>query len=356
MYGGFFYGFINVFSILQSLLNPNLMKKCALLLALLLGHTATSQTDIDQILEIGIENAQRFSDDYFASAGESLINATSNGWYNTAKVKKLWHFEVGIVGNLSFVREEKQSFILNVLDYENLAFSSGQVSQVVANALGTNQEDIVVIVNPGQASALEVVLPDGIGNAEINSLPSGFIQGSLGLIKSTEIKLRFLPRIKAVEDAEIQLYGVGFQHEFTDWVYPLKRWPVRLSALLGYTNIKGFYDIVDSGIDGVDQEVRLNTNSWLLTSIVSTKLPVLNFYGGLGYYFGSSDADLLGTYQIQNGPLASETVTDPISVKSRTNGIKATIGAKVQYGVFKANLDYTLQNYNNLSLGLNFGW
>ncbi|WP_103071153.1 DUF6588 family protein [Aquimarina sediminis] len=333
------------------------MKKYTVLLALLLSYAAFSQTDIDQILEIGIENAQRFSEDYFASAGESLVNTVSNGWYNTAETKKLWHFEVGIVGNLSFVREEKQSFVLNVQDYTDLSFRNGQTSQIVANALGVNEGDVSVVVNQGQITEVEIVLPDGIGDSEINSLPSGFLQGSLGLIKSTEIKLRFLPRMKAVQDAEIQLYGIAFQHEFTDWVFPLKRWPVRLSGLLGYTNVKGFYDInSDSGVAGADQEVRLNTNSWLITGIVSTKLPVLNFYGGLGYYFGSSDADVLGTYQVQNGPLISQTLTDPISVRNKTNGVKATIGAKAQFGIFRANLDYTLQNYNNLSLGLNFGW
>lgn len=333
------------------------MKKYTLLLTLLLGHVTFSQTEIDQILEIGIENAQRFSQDYFASAGESLVNAVSNGWYNTAETKKLWHFEVGIVGNLSFIREEKQSFILDVRDYTDLTFANGQTRQVAANALGTNEGDISVIINEGQISELEVVLPDGLGDSGISMVPSGFIQGSIGLIKSTEVKLRFLPKIKAVEDAEIQLYGIAFQHEFTDWVFPLKRWPVKLSGLLGYTNIKGFYDInASSGIAGADQEVRLNTNSWLITGIVSTKLPVLNFYAGLGYYFGASNADLLGTYQVQNGPLASQTLIDPISVKSKTKGVKASIGAKVQFGVFKANMDYTLQNYNNLSLGLNFGW
>ncbi len=281
----------------------------------------------------------------------------SNGWYNTAKTKKLWHFEVGIVGNLSFVREEKQSFIMRTADYTDLTFSDGSTSQLVGNALGVNAGGISVIINEGQATELEVVLPDGIGNDVINSIPGGFLQGSMGLIKSTEIKLRFLPRIKAVEDAEIQLYGVAFQHEFTDWVFPLKRWPVRLAGLIGYTNVKGFYDLsTESGIPGVNQEVELNSNSWLITAIASTKLTVLNFYGGLGYYFGSSDADLLGTYQIQNGPFASEIVTDPISVRNKTNGVKATIGARVELGIFKANLDYTLQNYNNLSLGINFGW
>ncbi len=333
------------------------MKKYTLLLALFLTQFTFSQTDINQILELGIENAQRFSEDYFVPAGESLVNNMSNGWYTTAKTKKLWHFEVGIVGNLSFVREDKQSFLLRTAEYTNVSFRDGSLSQSVASSFGSNPENLSVIINEGQASELEVILPDGIGSSAVNSLPGGFIQGSMGLIKSTEIKLRFLPRVKAVEDAEIQLYGVAFQHEFTDWIFPLKRWPMRVSALLGYTNVKGFYDLgTTTGVTGFGQEVRLNSNSWILTSIASTKFPVLNFYGGLGYYFGSNDADLLGTYQIQSGPFAADIVTNPISVKTKTNGIKATIGARVQYGVFKANLDYTLQNFSNLSLGLAFGW
>ncbi|SHJ59245.1 DUF6588 family protein [Aquimarina spongiae] len=333
------------------------MKKTILIFVLFFNGVLFSQTDIDQILEIGVENAQRFSEDYFAPAGEALINAMSNGWYTTAETKKLWHFQVGFVGNLSFVREDKQSFLFRTAEYTDITLPDGSFSQFVSSALGSNSGDITVIINEGSASQLEVTLPDGIGNSAIGSVPSGFLQGSMGLIKSTEIKVRFLPRIKAVEDAEIQLYGVAFQHEFTDWIFRTKRWPVRLSALLGYTNVKGFYDLNGAGgVPGTGQEVELNSNSWLLTSIVSTKMPILNFYGGLGYYFGSNDADLLGTYQIQNGPFASVEVIDPISVRTKTKGVKATLGARVAFGVFNANLDYSFQNFNNLSLGLRFGW
>ncbi len=327
------------------------MKKLTVLLALFLGHMASSQTDIDRILEIGIPNALRFSGDYFVPVGESIVNNASNGWYNTAKTKKLWHFEVGFVGNLAFVRKEKQSFILNTADYSNVTFRDGSTSQQVTNAFGSNQQNISVIINQGEISELEVTLPDGLGGAETNLLPAGFLQASLGLIKSTEIKARFLPRIKAVEETEISLYGVAFQHEFTDWVYRLKRWPVRLAALLGYTNVKGFYNINED----LGQEVQLNSNSWVFTTIVSTKLPVLNFYGGLGWYFGSSSAEVLGAYQVQNGPFATDLLIDPLKVKNKARGVKATLGARVKFGAFNANLDYSLQNYNNLSLALRFG-
>ncbi|KAA1245101.1 DUF6588 family protein [Aquimarina sp. RZ0] len=332
------------------------MKKISVFFILLISHVSYSQTNVDQLLELGIANAERFSSDYFAPAGEVLVNSMSNGWYKTAQVKKLWKFKVGFVGNLSFVREEKQSFIFNVAEYTDIEFDDGSLRRTVVNAFGGNQEDVVVVLNEGGFGSVAVTLPDGIGDKEIAMAPTGFLQGSMGISRSTEIKARFLPMLAARENTKVGLYGIAVQHELTDWIFSWKRLPFKVSGLVGYTNVKGTYDFTnDSSIEGVDQEISLNSNSWLLTGIISTKLPKLNFYGGFGYYFGTSTADILGTYTVQNGPLTSQTVTDPISVKNKTRGVKATIGANVKLGLFTANLDYTLQNYNNVSLGFNFG-
>jgi len=318
-----------------------------------------AQTNVDQLLELGIENAQRFSKDYFAPAGEALVNSMSNGWYKTAKVKRLWHFEAGFIGNLSFVREEKQSFNLVAREYEGLTIvnpvpGGDTLSEItVASAFGGDQGDVVVILDQG----LEITLPDGIGEKEINIIPTGFFQASMGISRSTEVKARFLPKIAVAENTEVFLYGLAVQHELTDWIFSWKRLPFRFSGIIGYTNVRGFYDFAgDSSIDGDDQEIKLTSNSWLISSIISTKLPKFNFYGGFGYYAGNTTADVLGTYRVTNGPLTSQTLEDPISVDNKTSGLKATIGANVQLGFFRANLDYTLQNYQNLSIGLNFGW
>jgi len=328
------------------------MKKTLLLCMILLSQVSHTQTNVDQLLELGIENAQRFSTDYFAPAGELLVNSMSNGWYKTAEVKKKWHFEVGFIGNLSFVREEKQSFILNTIEYDGVTFQDGSSSQVVSNAFGGNGRDVVV-----SSGGLEITLPDGIGDKEVNIAPTAFLQASMGISRSTEIKARFLPKIAIRENTEVFLYGLAVQHELTDWIFSWKRLPFRVSGLIGYTNVRGFYDFTaDSQIEGEDQEIRLKSNSWLVSGIISTKLPKLNFYGGFGFYAGNSTADILGTYRVLNGPLALQTLTDPISVENKTSGLKATIGANVKLGFFRANIDYTLQNYQNLSIGLNFGW
>jgi len=340
------------------------MKKLVLLLwVVVFPYKAFTQTAVDQLLQAGVENAQRFSQDYFKPSGEAVINAMSNGWYTSAKVKKLFHFEIGLVGNGSFVREEKKSFSLNEGEYEGLTFRDPNPTgddlepREVASIFGANNPEVVMVVNEGQLGQAEITLPNGLGENGIGFVPTTFLQGSIGLPKSTELKVRFLPKFEVSENTEIQLYGVGVQHEFSDWYFPMKRWPVKISGILAYTNLKGSYDFTeDSSIPGSNQIIQLKSSSWLLSGIVSTKLPVLNFYGGLGLYSGSSNTSLLGTYDVQSGPVSGVTLTDPVSVDHKETGVKVTLGSRVKLGFFRFNLDYTLQNYQTLSLGMNFGW
>ena len=90
--------------------------------------------------------------------------------------------------------------------------------------------------------------------------------------------------------------------------------------------------------------------------IASTKLPVINFYGGLGYIKGKSESDLLGTYRVSNGLLTSDDIVDPFSVSSEVSSVRGTIGTKLKLGFFRLNAEYHLAEFNAFSVGLNFGF
>jgi len=62
--------------------------------------------------------------------------------------------------------------------------------------------------------------------------------------------------------------------------------------------------------------------------IDSTKLPVINFYGGVGLISGTSESDLLGFYRVRDSILTSETITDPFSVSSDFLDLSGTVGTK----------------------------
>lgn len=326
----------------------------------LIALQVSAQSNINEILAAGLDDAERFTDAYMTPMSEGALHSISSGWYNTADAKPLGGFEISIIANMTSFKnkEDKKAFQLNTADYENLQFVDGSASKPVASVLG-DLEGINVFVEgevaPGATVREEFELPTGLASENINFIPSAYVQASVGLIKGTELKARFLPKINA-EDAAIGMYGVGIQHDFTDHLPASKVLPVAISAVIGYTHLDASYDFTNTSIiAGDNQQIDVAMDSWLFQAVVSTTLPVINFYGGLGYMTGTSSTDILGTYIVQSGPF-QQTYTDPFSLEHKVSGVRANVGTKLKLGFFRLHADYTLAAFNNLSVGINFGF
>jgi len=335
-----------------------------LLSGLLLFFTvfASAQDGIEDLLAAGVDDAQRFSQDYFSPATDAVIYGMSSGWFNTAKSKKFLRFEISAIGNLSFTDSESQSFQLNTADFNNLSFTNGPSIQNVATALGENNPDVGMMVsvqdpNTNQSTEIPITLPQGLASEDINFVPTGFIQASIGLIKGFEVKARYLPEVET-EDVDSQFYGFGLQNELTELIPFDKVLPIRISAFAGYSKFEGKFRFDDSDfISGVNRRIESEAESWLFAAIVSTKLPVLNFYGSVGYVTGDSTTSLLGQYNLNTGinSVDSEVLVDPFSVKSDVSGAKATLGFKLSLAFFRIHADYSFQEFNTASLGISLG-
>ncbi len=320
--------------------------------------TTYSQENIEDILSAGVNDTEQYLGDYLNPATDALVYNLNSGWFNSGKAKKLFGFEISVIGNASFVKDENKNFVLNTADYENLRFLDGSPSKEVSTAFG-DIENVAMVVEgplPGAVDDAVFELPTGLGSSDINFMPSAFLQVSFGLIKGTEIKARYFPKVET-EEVEAGLYGFGIQHEFTSWLPADKLFPVAISGLIGYTRLDGTYDFTATSIvSGSNQRLEHVTDTWIFHVIGSTKFPVFNFYGGLGYATGNSKTDLKGTYIIQSGAIAGDTLIDPLSIDSSTSGIRASLGAYLKLGFFRLNADYTLASYNNLSFGVSFGF
>jgi len=335
------------------------MKKLNLIALLMCSAYATAQSNANEVFAAGVEDANLFINDYLSPAAEGMLYGLSGGWYNTADAKPLGGFEISIIGNMAQTPKEKKSFVLNTADYENLQFDDGSVLKSVSTALG-DIEGIGVYVEgeiaPGITSREDFELPTGLASENINFVPAAFLQVSVGLFKGTELKARFLPKIDT-EEANLGLYGLGIQHDFTKLLPADKIWPVALSAVIGYTHLDGSYDFTEqSAIAGENQRLEMEMNTWVFQAVVSTKLPIINFYGGLGYLTGTSEIDVLGDYRVQSGPFVGDTYTDPFSIHTNANGVVANVGAKLKLGFFRLNADYSIGEFNNVSVGVNFGF
>lgn len=339
---------------------PYFMKRLFFFLAFLFALKGWTQTGLSNILAAGLNDAQKYSTDFLSPFSKGTVQSVANGWYNTGGAKPLGGFEISIIGNYSSFKnqEDKKAFLLNTEDYENLQFVDGSSSKLVSSALGDIEGIRVFVeaeISPGVTAREEFELPSGLAAENINFLPSAYLQASVGLIKGTEIKARFLPKINT-QDGTVGLYGLGIQHEFTEHLPDASIFPVSISGVIGYTHLDGTYDFTDSNIiAGANQTLDMSLNSWVFQAVASTKLPIINFYGGLGYISGNSNTDVLGTYIVESGPL-QYTYTDPFSIKEKTNGFRANLGAKLKLGFFRLNADYTFAEFNNLSVGINFGF
>ncbi|RPG38651.1 MAG: hypothetical protein CBB72_000565 [Muricauda sp. TMED12] len=335
------------------------MKRIILVLALV-SVTLGKAQDLNDIFVSGVADAERFANAYLAPVSEASIYSISNGWYNTADAKPLGGFEISIIGNMTGFKnkDDKKAFLLNPAEYENLDFvdNPGQ-ARMVATGLGDIEGVNVFVEDESGLFREEFELPTGLSAENLNFIPSGYLQGSVGLVKGLEVKARFLPKIKFDDDAKIGLFGAGLQYDFTKMLPADKVLPVAISAVIGYTNLNGEYDFTESStISGSNQRIDASFKTWNFSAVVSTRnIPVINFYGGVGYITGKSDIDLLGTYEA-NGPFFSETVVDPFSVSKKASGVSANLGTKIKLGFFRLNAEYNISEFSTFTFGVNFGF
>lgn len=335
------------------------MKRILCLFALCASMTTQAQ-DLNDIFISGLEDAERFANDYTAPAAEALMFNLANGWYNSGQAKKLGGFEISIVGNTSFFKnmDNKTGFILDPSQYENLRFRDGDplAPRRVSSALG-DIEGVFVVVDDGSGLFNEEFeLPSGLLSEGINFVPTGFLQASVGLIKGTEIKARFVPKISIEDEGELGLFGVGIQHDFTSHLPADKVLPIAISGVIGYTNVNFNYEFTESsGVTGSDQRVESDFGIWTFSAVASTKLPVINFYGGLNYISGKAENSILGQYTVQEGPFQT-TYTDPFVLETKVNAVSANIGTKLKLGFFRINVDYNISEFSTLTAAVNFGF
>ena len=333
------------------------MRKLFFLFSFLCITISNGQDNLVNLLVSGVSDAQRFAQLYLNPAGEALIQNLSNGWFNSAETKKRLAFEITIVGNVTFVGANNRNFILNTDDFENLSFEDGATQRTVASVFGNIENEAVIIEGPlpGPGDDIRQELPTGLGSENVNFAPTTFVQLGLGVFEGGEVKLRFVPRLN-INEAEAGLFGVGFQYEFTSRGLAKRISAIAISGLISYTGLRGAYNLSSTNLlDGSNQRIESSVDSWLFQSIFSTRYPVFNIYGGLGYTTGSSETNLLGTYTITSGADSGMTFTDPLSVVIEDSGINATLGMKIKLGIVRLHADYTISDYSNFSFGINFG-
>lgn len=329
----------------------------------------TKAQELETIL-LAADDASLLSQNYLNPAMEGLMYSMNGGWATTAKVHKKFGFDLTIGVNASFVPDASKTFAFVPAEYAFISLPSGQ-NEVPTIMSEDDTETIIEVRIPngdGSSRVASFDMPGGITeDLPINAVPAPTVQIGFGLPFKTDIKARFVPT-QRYDDVEAKLLGFGLQHDLTQYLGPLDKLPLSISILGAFTNMSVTYGMTDEDLtDNVavsNGEVEFKLNTWTVQALASLDFKLITFYGSVGYNNGKTTAKMKGKYDLtytieggsQDGQQVTESVIDPINLDFEANGMRATIGTRLNLSIFKIFADYTFQNYNTATVGIAFSF
>lgn len=303
--------------------------------AVLIGFSSFSQVTLSNA-----EDANEFLQAYLSPLGESLGAGLNNGWYNTAKPHKLGGFDLTFTLNTVLVPKGKQNFNPDKINN----FSSEDASSPTILGKG---EGATITYN-----GFEFNMPEQ-GSA-LNVLPVPMIGIGIGLIKKSEIDIRYVPTYKYnagfVGKGSIGLWGVGVKHDILQWI-PLvgDAFPMSLSLQAGHTSLNTDIEIKSQG---VAQEVELAVKATTINLIASRKLLMFTGYAGIGYNNSTTSFDGKTSFKLGAGSQVLD-FNVPLEMKfDSQNEFRANIGFRFNITVFAIQANYTFSEYPTATLGV----
>jgi hypothetical protein len=344
----------------QPLSSFSLKKILVVLLISAPGFTfAQNENDLVDFLNAGTSDGGKLMNAYLNPMIEGLSYSFNGGWYHTAKAHNSLGFDFGVSLNAVWIPKSKNHFSPLDLDLQVTDLISSPVSGKAPTIVGPKDPTTygVDLDNDGSSDDLQFNGPEGLDfkeNIKVSGVLAPTAQLGIGIIKSTDLKIRWMPEVDA-GSSKVKLLGFGVLHDVKQHIPGIRTLPFDLSMLLAFTNIKGSTDLTGGSIgrpvgDTQPQILNYNMNAWLIQALISKKVGVVTFYGGIGYNSIKTTADVEGTYVIPGGP--STGVKDPLSMNFKNKSLKVTAGIRLKFGPIYLNGDYSLQEYNTLSVGL----
>lgn len=330
------------------------IKILALLFFSLVTSAVNAQDGLTDFLQAGQADANKLTNAYLEPIFEGLSYGFNGGWITTAKPHQKFGFDIGITFTGVFIPTSKNYFSPSTLGLETTELidpASGQAPTIVGPSDPTTYR-----VTPTSGASFDFDGPEGLdfeGTFKVSAVLTPMVQVGIGTIKSTDLKIRFMPKIEA-GGTEVSMWGAGVMHDFKQWIPGLKMAPIDMSVLVAYTGFKGTSDMsgtFGSGGDTSPQVLDYTMSAWLFQAQVSKKFSVLTLYGGVGYNTVSTDVNMKGSYEI---PDINETFKNPISLGYKSEGFRLNVGMRLLLGVFYLYGDYTLQEYNTVTAGFGF--
>tara|TARA_Y100001978_G_scaffold202928_1_gene225786 strand:- start:2717 stop:3646 length:930 start_codon:yes stop_codon:yes gene_type:complete len=303
-----------------------MFKKIILSILLLCSTLTYSQSDLD------IYYGKNILKEYIRPIADGFSAGLNNGWYNTAKPHKFGGFDITIASNIVLIPESYRMF--SISEIGGNSFSGGETPTIVGE-----KEPSEITYNSNS-----VKMPPGLN---IPVFPVPIVQAGIGLIKGTEINIRYLPKIN-VGKVDQNLYGLGLKHDLLQWIPGGKILPISLSIQGGYTKFNSTV-VIENVIGDRNNELAFDVEAMTANIILSKKILMFTPYASLGYNSSKSSFKIDGDYAVGALELNAEELTN-IEYESNTE-IRANLGFRFNIAILALQANYTISKYPVATLG-----
>jgi hypothetical protein len=306
-------------------------------------------SDIEAFLDVlseGEQNASVLTQAYLEPMATGLSTALNSGWTTKAAPTKKLGFSVQIRTALTAVPSTAQTF-----DASTLGLSPGiTVSPGESNTISGDKGSGQTLSFGAGPAATNITLPGGTGLAYV---PAAMLQGNIGLIKDTDVTVRYIPETAIGDFGDMAMFGVGIKHGLNQWLPGGKLLPVDISVMAAFSQTDLNADLNFNA--GEEQSLETSTNTFVLNALVGKTLPFLSAYAGLGIQSGTFELDILGNYTVGSGVL-SETYTDPVSFSQDSDAaIHALAGVQFKIAILRIYAEATVAEYTTYNVGVGIG-
>lgn len=346
--------------------------------------------DMGAFLRSGVGDAEKIMKSYTSPLLKGFAQGLNDGWYNTARPLGLGGFDLRVNFGAAFVPSKDQSF-----DFTGIGLNTDPAKARMKLPAGTSPNlptmygksgatsDIQVWAKVGPSgSQIDTMItkfqaPPGLGVSITPSLPMA--QLSVGIIKETELTLRFFPETQ-IGDFKAGIMGFGVKHSIKQWIPAISEMPMwDWSGFFGYTSFSSQFVTskpflaVDTAaynpnpsVNYNNQKVTFSGSGWTIGTMVSIKLGPITPYLGLNYSSSEVTLKMEGNYPIttpndEYDPLSTTknkltkimNAQDPITLSSGPfSSMRANGGLRIKLLILTIYGEYSLGTYDSFTAGI----
>lgn len=332
---------------------------------------AQEEGSFSDFFKSGTGDATKLTQAYLSPLFRGIGVGLNSGWYQSAKAKNLGKFDVKFMATAALVPSEEQSFDVRNIGLSNQTkLAPNQSTSLSPTAFGKDIKgpEMELFSSDGTKPLGNFTLPNGLG---VNIVPSPQLQVTVGVIKNTDVSVRYTPKIGTNDFGRFSVLGFGAKHEITSLLFPGKTEkliPIDVAVAFAYSQIKFERKILkdeqlDESNSGRDLNQRIDAKFSGISAdiIVSKKLSVFTPFVSLSYNTSKTNVGVKGDFIFETDPTIISaapytTVTDPVTIKQNDlAALRGNIGFQLQLAFFRLYSTYSISKYQAFTAGIGFG-